>query len=117
MNSSRPIMVLRAARASEDGYVWFASVKTFPRYSVAVERVPAADVIAYARRGATSTAPKRGKTRPMGLVGYLDALRLHFGGTLWLLDDAEERDLLISEVKEQRENNERKLAMARQEIR
>jgi hypothetical protein len=114
MKPSKPIFCLRQARASDDGYVYFATVKTLPRYSVGVERVPAAEILKYAARGVRLRKAPHSKTRSFGLVGYLDGLRRHFGGVLWLLDDPEERDALLGELRACRAENEKRIELARQ---
>jgi uncharacterized membrane protein YccC len=74
MMPSKPSAVLTQARQSTDGWVWFGVVNKLLR-TIARERVPAKDIIVYARQ--------------RRLTRYLDELRVHFKGNLYLLTEDE----------------------------
>jgi hypothetical protein len=99
-----------AARPFEP-YIYVAAVQTVPTYAVTVTRIPAHDIIAYAKRGVENR-----HKRHFGLVGYLAGLRKHFKGSLYILDDDDERDQLQREIEVCRKQNERRLELVKMEL-
>lgn len=79
MEAPTSYKTLLAAKAALDGWVWFASVTTFPRYAVGIERIPAKDILAEAKK--------------RRLMRYMEEIKKHYRGRLYLLEDVERIEL------------------------